>query len=151
MAPAINARVPKRLQDLLPDRYFAYVAPGGEHDKPGFTKPRSSRALLLTDARGKWDWGHIRDAAAGSAARSNRSGTCGMKCTPTPSWPERRRALVIELRKSVFSIDEIAMRVHCTRRRIFPDFGDADASRALRRGASRRVREVRTRKVKWRI
>jgi phage I-like protein len=64
MAIAAHTPVPARIKDRLPDRCFAYVAPGGEHDKPGFTKPRSLRGLLLTDADGKWDWGHIRDAAA---------------------------------------------------------------------------------------
>lgn len=62
---AIHAKIPQRVQDQLPDRCFAYVEPGGTHDKPGFTKPRSKRHLLIVvpgNRRSTID--HIHDAEA---------------------------------------------------------------------------------------
>ena len=52
------ATVPTSDQDKLPDSDFAYVAPGGTHDKAGFTEPRSKRHLLIKDAE------HVHDAEA---------------------------------------------------------------------------------------
>jgi hypothetical protein len=55
---ATHAPVSQADQDDLPDSDFAYLERGGTHDKPGFTKPRSNRHLLVNDAS------HVHDAEA---------------------------------------------------------------------------------------
>ena len=46
----------------LPDSSFLYVAPGGEKDGDGKTKPRSLRYFPFKDAAGKVDLPHLRNA-----------------------------------------------------------------------------------------
>jgi HK97 family phage prohead protease len=48
----------------LPDSAFLYIAPGGEKDEDGKTKPRSLRYFPYKDASGKVDLPHLRNALA---------------------------------------------------------------------------------------
>lgn len=48
----------------LPDKCFAYIAPGGKKDDEGKTKPRSLRHLPYRDASGEIDKPHLRNALA---------------------------------------------------------------------------------------
>ena len=48
----------------LPDSAFLYVAPGGEKDDEGMTKPRSLRYFPYRDEKGKIDLPHLRNAIA---------------------------------------------------------------------------------------
>ncbi len=50
--------------DDLPDKSFAYIAPGGEKDKDGNTVPRSLRHLPYRKADGAVDLPHLRNALA---------------------------------------------------------------------------------------
>lgn len=46
----------------LPDSSFLYIAPGGEKDEGGKTKPRSLRYFPVKDEAGKVDLPHLRNA-----------------------------------------------------------------------------------------
>ena len=46
----------------LPDGSFLYIAPGGEKDEDGKTKPRSLRKFPYKDSAGKVDLPHLRSA-----------------------------------------------------------------------------------------
>lgn len=48
----------------LPDSAFLYIAPGGEKDESGKTKPRDLRYFPVYDAEGKLDVPHVRNALA---------------------------------------------------------------------------------------
>lgn len=48
----------------LPDSAFLYIAPGGEKDDEGKTKPRSLRKFPYKDKNGKVDLPHLRNAIA---------------------------------------------------------------------------------------
>ena len=48
----------------LPDSAFLYIAPGGEKDAEGKTKPRSLRKFPVYNAQGNPDPSHIRNALA---------------------------------------------------------------------------------------
>ena len=48
----------------LPDSAFLYIAPGGEVDDDGKTKPRSLRFFPFKDEKGAVDLPHLRNAIA---------------------------------------------------------------------------------------
>lgn len=48
----------------LPDASFLYIAPGGQKDDDGKTKPRALRYFPYKDANGKVDLPHLRNALA---------------------------------------------------------------------------------------
>jgi hypothetical protein len=48
----------------LPDSAFLYIAPGGEKDDEGKTKPRDLRYFPFRDSTGKVDLPHLRNALA---------------------------------------------------------------------------------------
>ena len=50
--------------NTLPDSAFLYIAPGGEKDDDGKTRPRSLRYFPYRDEDGKVDLPHLRNAIA---------------------------------------------------------------------------------------
>ena len=56
----------------LPDSAFLYIAPGGEKDDEGKTKPRSLRYFPYRDSKGDVDLPHLRNAIA-QAPKANLS------------------------------------------------------------------------------
>ncbi len=81
----------------LPDSAFLYIAPGGEKDEEGKTKPRNLRYFPYKDAGGGIDLPHLRNAIA----RIPQSNAPGLDDVRKNSLQERaRRILEQEQEKS---------------------------------------------------
>jgi len=62
--PEVYAEWTTAFVNDLPDSSFLYIAPGGEKDDDGRTKPRGLRYFPYRDASGKVDLPHLRNAIA---------------------------------------------------------------------------------------
>ena len=72
MMPQAYAEWTTAYMNDLPDSAFLYIAPGGEKDDEGLTKPRSLRFFPYRDSKGDVDLPHLRNAIA-QAPKANLS------------------------------------------------------------------------------
>jgi rubrerythrin len=79
----------------LPDSAFLYIAPGGEKDGEGKTKPRSLRYFPVRDKNGKLDLPHLRNAIA----RIPQAKAPGLDAGKKKSLQERARRMLAEATK----------------------------------------------------
>lgn len=79
----------------LPDSAFLYIAPGGEKDGEGKTKPRSLRYFPIRDDAGKLDLPHLRNAIA----RIPQSNAPGLSAGKKKELQERARNMLAEATK----------------------------------------------------